>query len=670
MKLIKTTSIFLIILSSVSTLHADAAPVSLEYNLYYPVLTGSYQDIKLRPRATPPMNNPCEIGTIYLNDENEPMYCFRSLLGSTGEWSPLSGPWIREEDTVRLSPYYHAEDLKIGLGSTTPPFKLTILSQGGILARGTINTGDSLPELTYTSPYWNPHASMLWNPRKAVLRAGINQGPLWNENPSYTGTYSVAFGNSPMASGHFSSIGGGIYNVTTRDHAVVAGGYSCGTYDTLSAVAGGSSNHSFSSGAYVGGGEQNSTNHYYATVFGGYANQALGLGSVIVGGKNNRVGTLSTIIGGERNITGNEFWNSAENMADWGSDHAEATEETQIIGGGLSNKNGNSYTAIGGGTINLTKGEYSTVVGGKGNIAGGHFSSVLGGESNQTNGRGSVVSGGLSNNALARFAFIAGGEENTINANYSAILGGARNTAGGIFSVVTGGSDNVAAGDYSWAGGKNMQLVTLSGQTPHRSFLWGYSDTPVQVSTPDAFIIYSGHVGLNTNNKVGTFAMAAYQNYDFINFSSSSGQAGDLLTVTQDGKWGIDKRNPNDTLDFGNIAHNARLTTGGQWIPGSSRSFKENIRDLSSQEALTAFDSLKPVTFNYKNTPQDAQIGFIAEDVPELVSTPDHKTLTRTPLLSILTKIIQDQDRILEEQNREIEILKRRVQNLQMPNHD
>ena len=71
----------------------------------------------------------------------------------------------------------------------------------------------------------------------------------------------------------------------------------------------------------------------------------------------------------------------------------------------------------------------------------------------------------------------------------------------------------------------------------------------------------------------------------------------------------------------------------GRWIDGSSRDFKENIEDLTDTEALLAFENLKPVTFNYKANPDDLAVGFIAEDVPELVAMPSRKSFTLQKLL-------------------------------------
>jgi hypothetical protein len=76
----------------------------------------------------------------------------------------------------------------------------------------------------------------------------------------------------------------------------------------------------------------------------------------------------------------------------------------------------------------------------------------------------------------------------------------------------------------------------------------------------------------------------------------------------------------------------------------SSRTLKENILPLSAGEAATTLDQLLPVKFNYKSDPQaDTQLGFIAEDVPELVATPKRKGIQPLDIIAVLTKALQTQ---------------------------
>ena len=65
--------------------------------------------------------------------------------------------------------------------------------------------------------------------------------------------------------------------------------------------------------------------------------------------------------------------------------------------------------------------------------------------------------------------------------------------------------------------------------------------------------------------------------------------------------------------------------------------------------------ALEPVTYNYKAVPDDPQVGFIAEDVPGLVATPDRKTLAHGEIVSALTRVLQHVETRLEEQEQQLQ---------------
>ncbi len=90
----------------------------------------------------------------------------------------------------------------------------------------------------------------------------------------------------------------------------------------------------------------------------------------------------------------------------------------------------------------------------------------------------------------------------------------------------------------------------------------------------------------------------------------------------------------------------------GVWHNTSSRSMKKDIKPLSTKAALETFSKLQPVTYVYKSNPTDQKVGFIAEDVPELVADPKHKSLSSMDMVAVLTKVVQEQDRINNEQSR------------------
>lgn len=80
---------------------------------------------------------------------------------------------------------------------------------------------------------------------------------------------------------------------------------------------------------------------------------------------------------------------------------------------------------------------------------------------------------------------------------------------------------------------------------------------------------------------------------------------------------------------------------------GSSRELKKDIVALDESEALRAFAELSPVLFTYKES-NESHVGFIAEDVPELVAMPGRKSLHPMDFVGVLTKVIQAQQRTID----------------------
>ncbi|HEV8433444.1 MAG TPA: tail fiber domain-containing protein [Thermoanaerobaculia bacterium] len=93
----------------------------------------------------------------------------------------------------------------------------------------------------------------------------------------------------------------------------------------------------------------------------------------------------------------------------------------------------------------------------------------------------------------------------------------------------------------------------------------------------------------------------------------------------------------------------AALTAGGVWTNASSRALKENITDLGADEAKAAFDQLAPVKYDYKVDPSEKHVGFIAEDVPELVAMKGHKSLSPLDIVAVLTKVVQEQQKTIDD---------------------
>jgi len=129
------------------------------------------------------------------------------------------------------------------------------------------------------------------------------------------------------------------------------------------------------------------------------------------------------------------------------------------------------------------------------------------------------------------------------------------------------------------------------------------------------------------------------------------------VIITKDGYIGIGTEYPNHPIHLGGGAY----TDGYDWYPASSREYKENIESLTTEEAINALEGLNPVKFNFKAEKNDRHLGFIAEDVPDLVATKDRKGLSPMEIVAVLTGVVKEQQRIIEELKEELKEVKREL---------
>jgi hypothetical protein len=106
-------------------------------------------------------------------------------------------------------------------------------------------------------------------------------------------------------------------------------------------------------------------------------------------------------------------------------------------------------------------------------------------------------------------------------------------------------------------------------------------------------------------------------------------------------------------VDYGSELH---LNYGNDWPRGvrhwgtisaaSSRSIKEDITDLGLAEAADVLDRLRAVKFRFKpDHGGQPAVGFIAEDVPDMVGTPGRDGVVTAHIVAVLVEVVKDQQR-------------------------
>ena len=98
---------------------------------------------------------------------------------------------------------------RIGIGTATPEFKLSLENDGGIIAKGTLNSGADIATA-------GAGTRLIWYPKKAAFRAG-HAGTNLGFDDGNIGAYSVSFGQNTKASGLNSTAIGAGTQATAQD---------------------------------------------------------------------------------------------------------------------------------------------------------------------------------------------------------------------------------------------------------------------------------------------------------------------------------------------------------------------------------------------------------------------------------------------------------------------
>jgi hypothetical protein len=166
---------------------------------------------------------------------------------------------------------------------------------------------------------------------------------------------------------------------------------------------------------------------------------------------------------------------------------------------------------------------------------------------------------------------------------------------------------------------------------------------------------------LGGNNYLG---FAQVKPWRTVIFRIEAGAPADSLLVSSEGKLGVGTATPEEQL---HVAGDARI-----WIAFvdafeqlSSRALKHDVQDLAPATALAAVAGLHPVRYRLKSQPDEPTLGFIAEQVPDLVASPDRKTIEPMKIVAALTAAAQAQGEAIEVRQRETAELDARLERLE-----
>jgi len=545
--------------------------------------------------------------------------------------------------------------------------------------------------LGYSAGYGNTTGAL----NTFIGRSAGYQNTTGNQN-TFIGHFS-GFSNSTGINNTF--LGANAGNLNTSGHFNTFLGHSAGLnnttgcYNTFLGQIAGYSNTTGYSNTFIGNEAGNGNTEGYENTFigrGAGAANTTGNSNTFIGrsaGVSNTTGTANTLLGytaGSSNTTG-----SLNTFIGYEAGKATTTGNNNTFIGydtGMVNTYGSQNIFIG----NYAGRNQTT---GFNNIFLGHWTGLY-----NTTGVCNLFLGNSAgyNNITGHsniFLGIEAGYNNTTASENTFIGNGTgRSNTTGIKNVFLGSG----AGYLNSAGDSNVFLGFNAGfnETGSNKLYIANSDTSsplIYGEFDNGIVTVNGKLGVGTKSPLGTFEIEKTGANAVFIFERTDGAQGKftarpgeiyigsgsnhnvqvvannnvVMTLTPGGYVGIGTPTPSYPL---HMSSGAYCSVGGTWTNASSRELKENIIGLSSDEALDALNKLSPVKYNYKIDKTDKHVGFIAEDAPELVATADRKGMSPMDVVAVLTKVVQEQQKVNLEQEMIISDLQERIAKIEKNN--
>jgi len=217
-------------------------------------------------------------------------------------------------------------------------------------------------------------------------------------------------------------------------------------------------------------------------------------------------------------------------------------------------------------------------------------------------------------------------------------------------TLVIGTNDDPALGTNSYVGiGTDTPTTNLDVQWSNKNTARDGTKYLVALSANNSEATKTSDAGFSLENKREGFK------WEFRTHEPSGG-----FTATKALSGGAEFVVQNTTTNFRNakmVVAGVTIFENGHLVTASSRKLKTDIQPLDAKAALDAFQKLQPVSYEYKAHKGEQVVGFIAEDIPDLVAMPSRSSLDSTEIVAVLTKVVQ----IQAEKIKKLEAMQKRL---------
>jgi hypothetical protein len=204
----------------------------------------------------------------------------------------------------------------------------------------------------------------------------------------------------------------------------------------------------------------------------------------------------------------------------------------------------------------------------------------------------------------------------------------------------------------------NGSVTTASRLLANGASVWGSAPFVLGQDLSNRGIVITNKAASNKKNIYFGWNVGSSHDYAEI-FALHEGIAYKNLILNPNGGYvGIGTNKPSYPMQMKSGAY---VSAGGVWTNASSRAYKTDIQDLTTDEATDTLNGLNPVKFSYKADSNERHVGFIAEDVPELVATKGKKGTSSMDMVAVLTKVVQEQQKTITELSKKMGNLEREL---------